>query len=75
MHLAALHPEQRLVLLTPFDRLLAVARGAMLWLPGDLLLIDSWDAPLTDQPPDVDAAALGPSWLTAARKHSLPQLP
>ena len=33
MHLAALHPEQRLVLLTPFDRLLAVARGAMLWLP------------------------------------------
>ena len=44
MHLAATQPVQRLVLLVPFDSLLAVARGTMPWLPVDLLLLDRWDA-------------------------------
>ena len=44
VHLAATRPVQRLVLLVPFDSLLAVARGAMPWLPLDLLLLDRWDA-------------------------------
>ncbi len=44
VHLAATQPVQRLVLLVPFDSLLAVARGAMPWLPVDLLLRDRWDA-------------------------------
>jgi hypothetical protein len=35
---------QRLVLLVPFDSLLAVARNAKPWLPVDLLLRDRWDA-------------------------------
>jgi pimeloyl-ACP methyl ester carboxylesterase len=35
---------QRLVLLVPFDSLLAVARNAMPWLPVELLLRDRWDA-------------------------------
>ncbi|MEO1003252.1 MAG: hypothetical protein AAFX65_09090 [Cyanobacteria bacterium J06638_7] len=44
VHLAATRPVQRLVLLVPFDSLLAVARGAMPWLPVDWLLHDRWDA-------------------------------
>ncbi|MFI0403856.1 MAG: alpha/beta hydrolase, partial [Cyanobium sp.] len=44
VHLAATQPIQRLVLLVPFDSLLAVARSAMPWLPVDLLLQDRWDA-------------------------------
>ncbi|SBO42104.1 alpha/beta hydrolase [Cyanobium sp. NIES-981] len=44
VHLAATRPVQRLVLLVPFDSLLAVARGAMPWLPVDLLLQVRWDA-------------------------------
>jgi hypothetical protein len=44
VHLAATRPVARLVLLVPFDSLLAVARGAMPWLPVDLLLRDRWDA-------------------------------
>jgi pimeloyl-ACP methyl ester carboxylesterase len=44
VHLAASRPVQRLVLLVPFDSLLAVARHAMPWLPVDLLLRDRWDA-------------------------------
>lgn len=32
------------MLLVPFDSLAAVARGAMPWLPVDLLLRDRWDA-------------------------------
>ena len=36
VHLAATRPVQRLVLLVPFDSLLAVARGAMPRLPVDL---------------------------------------
>lgn len=44
VHLAATRPVERLVLLVPFDSLLAVARGAMPWLPVDLLLRDRWDA-------------------------------
>ncbi len=44
VHLAALQPVQRLVLLVPFDSLLAVARAAMPWLPVDWLLLDRWEA-------------------------------
>jgi hypothetical protein len=44
VHLAATRPVQRLVLLVPFDSLLAVARDAMPWLPVSLLLHDHWDA-------------------------------
>jgi pimeloyl-ACP methyl ester carboxylesterase len=44
VHLAATRPVQRLVLLVPFDSLLAVARDAMPWLPVNLLLQDRWDA-------------------------------
>ncbi|MCP9926610.1 alpha/beta hydrolase [Cyanobium sp. CH-040] len=51
VHLAATRPVQRLVLLVPFDSLAAVARGAMPWLPVDLLLRDRWDA--ADEAPKV----------------------
>ncbi len=44
VHLAATQPVERLVLLVPFDSLAAVARGALPWLPVDLLLRDRWDA-------------------------------
>ncbi len=44
VHLAATGPVRRLVLLVPFDSLLAVARHTMPWLPIDLLLKDRWDA-------------------------------
>lgn len=44
VHLAATQPVQRLVLLVPFDSLVAVARDAMPWLPVSLLLRDRWDA-------------------------------
>jgi fermentation-respiration switch protein FrsA (DUF1100 family) len=43
VHLAATRPVQRLVLLVPFDSLLAVAHDAMPWLPVNLLLQDRWD--------------------------------
>jgi pimeloyl-ACP methyl ester carboxylesterase len=50
-----------LVLLVPFDSLLAVARGAMPWLPVDLLLQDRWDAaveaPRVRAPTTIVAAA------------------
>jgi pimeloyl-ACP methyl ester carboxylesterase len=62
VHLAATQPVQRLVLLVPFDSLLAVARGAMPWLPVDLLLLDRWDAaaeaPLVRAPTTIVAAAV-----------------
>jgi uncharacterized protein len=61
VHLAATYPLQRLVLLVPFDSLLAVARGAMPWLPVDLLLLDRWDAaaeaPRVRAPTTIVAAA------------------
>jgi pimeloyl-ACP methyl ester carboxylesterase len=61
VHLAANHPVQRLVLLVPFDSLLAVARGAMPWLPVNLLLRDRWDAaaeaPGVSAPTTIVAAA------------------
>ncbi len=61
VHLAATRPVQRLVLLVPFDSLLAVARGAMPWLPVDLLLLDRWDAaaeaPRVQVPTTIVAAA------------------
>jgi len=61
VHLAATQPVRRLVLLVPFDSLLAVARGAMPWLPVDLLLRDRWDAaaeaPLVRAPTTIVAAA------------------
>jgi hypothetical protein len=44
VHLAATSPVRRLVLLVPFDSLLAVARHTMPWLPVDLILRDRWDA-------------------------------
>ena len=60
VHLAATQPVQRLVLLVPFDSLLAVARGAMPWLPVDLLLRDRWEAaaeaPLVQAPTTIVAA-------------------
>ena len=49
VHLAATRPVERLVLLVPFDSLLAVARGTMPWLPVDLLLRDRWEA-VTEAP-------------------------
>lgn len=61
VHLAATQPIQRLVLLVPFNSLLAVARGAMPWLPVDLLLQDRWDAaaeaPRVRAPTTIVAAA------------------
>jgi pimeloyl-ACP methyl ester carboxylesterase len=61
VHLAATRPVQRLVLLVPFDSLLAVAREAMPWLPVTLLLRDRWDAaaeaPLVSAPTTIVAAA------------------
>lgn len=61
-HLAATRPVQRLVLLVPFDSLLAVARGAMPWLPVDLLLLDRWEAaaeaPQVRAPTTIVAAAI-----------------
>ena len=61
VHLAATRPLQRLVLLVPFDSLAAVARGAMPWLPVDLLLRDRWDAaaeaPRVRAPTTIVAAA------------------
>ena len=61
MHIAATRPVQRLVLLVPFDSLLAVARDAMPWLPVNLLLRDRWDAaaeaPRVDAPTTIVAAA------------------
>jgi hypothetical protein len=61
VHLAATRPVQRLVLLVPFDSLLAVARDAMPWLPVNLLLRDRWDAaaeaPLVAAPTTIVAAA------------------
>jgi uncharacterized protein len=61
VHLAASQPVQRLVLLVPFDSLAAVARGAMPWLPVDLLLRDRWDAaaeaPRVRAPTTIVAAA------------------
>jgi pimeloyl-ACP methyl ester carboxylesterase len=60
VHLAATRPVHRLVLLVPFDSLLALARGAMPWLPVDLLLLDRWDAaaeaPLVSAPTTIVAA-------------------
>ncbi|MCP9820961.1 alpha/beta hydrolase [Synechococcus sp. Cruz-9H2] len=60
VHLAATRQVHRLVLLVPFDSLLAVARGAMPWLPMNLLLIDRWDAaaeaPLVRAPTTIVAA-------------------
>lgn len=44
VHLAATQPVERLVLLVPFDSVLAVAQGALPWLPVPLLLRDRWDA-------------------------------
>jgi len=62
VHLAALHPVQRLVLLVPFDSLLAVARAAMPWLPVDWLLLDRWEAaaeaPRVQAPTRIVAAPL-----------------
>ena len=62
VHLAATQPVKRLVLLVPFDSLLAVARGTMPWLPVDLLLLDRWDAaaeaPLVRAPTTIVAAAI-----------------
>jgi pimeloyl-ACP methyl ester carboxylesterase len=64
VHLAATRPVQRLVLLVPFDSLLAVARGAMPWMPVDVLLRDRWDAaaeaPLVRAPTTIVAAAFDP---------------
>jgi hypothetical protein len=64
VHLAATRPVQRLVLLVPFDSLAAVARGAVPWLPVDLLLRDRWDAaaeaPAVRAPTTIVAAAFDP---------------
>jgi hypothetical protein len=62
VHLAASRAVERLVLLVPFDSLLAVARRAMPWLPVDLLLVDRWDAtaeaPRVRAPTTIVAAGL-----------------
>ena len=61
VHLAATRPVRRLVLLVPFDSLLAVARGTMPWLPIRLLLQDRWEAaaeaPRVRAPTTIVAAA------------------
>lgn len=61
VHLAATQPVERLVLLVPFDSVLAVAQGALPWLPVPLLLRDRWDAaaeaPLVRAPTTIVAAA------------------
>ncbi|MEB3261572.1 MAG: alpha/beta hydrolase [Cyanobacteriota bacterium] len=61
VHLAATNPVSRLVLLVPFDSLLAVARGTMPWLPVSLLLRDRWnaaaEAPRVNAPTTIVAAA------------------
>jgi pimeloyl-ACP methyl ester carboxylesterase len=61
VHLAATRPVRRLVLLVPFDSLLAVAHAAMPWLPVPLLLRDRWDAaaeaPQVRAPTTIVAAA------------------
>ncbi len=61
VHLAATQPVRRLVLMVPFDSLLAVARGTMPWLPVDLLLRDRWEAaaeaPRVRAPTTIVAAA------------------
>jgi uncharacterized protein len=61
VHLAATRELERLVLLVPFDSLLAVARGAAPWLPIELLLRDRWDAaaqaPQVRAPTTIVAAA------------------
>jgi hypothetical protein len=53
------------VLLVPFDSLAAVARGAMPWLPVDLLLRDRWDAaaeaPYRNFPPGVAELVVDPA--------------
>lgn len=60
VHLAATNPVSRLVLLVPFDSLLAVARGTMPWLPVSLLLRDRWnaaaEAPRVNAPTTIVAA-------------------
>lgn len=43
-HLAAVREVQRLVLVTPFDSLVNVARGHFRWLPVGLLLRDRFDS-------------------------------
>ena len=65
VHLAASRPVQRLVLLVPFDSLLAVARHTMPWLPVDLLLRDRWDA--AAEAPQVQA----PTILVAAANYQV----
>ena len=61
VHLAATRPVHRLVLLVPFDSLLAVAQATMPWLPVSLLLQDPWDAaaeaPKVQAPTTLVAAA------------------
>jgi hypothetical protein len=65
VHLAATQPVGRLVLLVPFDSLLAVARRTMPWLPVDLLLRDRWDA--AAEAPQVQA----PTTLLAAANDTV----
>lgn len=54
--LAAERPVDRLVLITPYDSLEAVAGNAYPWVPVSLLLKDKYRA--VDRVPDVDAPAL-----------------
>lgn len=65
VHIAATRPVRRLVLLVPFDSLLAVARGTMPWLPVDLLLRDRWEA--ATEAPRVRA----PTTIVAAAKDAV----
>jgi pimeloyl-ACP methyl ester carboxylesterase len=65
VHLAATQPVRRLVLVVPFDSLLAVAQAAMPWLPIPLLLRDRWEA--TSEAPFVRA----PTTLVAAAQDSV----
>ncbi|MEX0707772.1 MAG: alpha/beta fold hydrolase [Woeseia sp.] len=54
--LAAERPVARLVLITPFDSIEAVARNAYPWVPVSLLLKDKYRA--VDRVPEVDAPVL-----------------
>lgn len=54
--LAAARPVTRLVLISPYDSLEAVARNAYPWVPVSLLLKDKYRA--VDHVPDVDAPVL-----------------
>lgn len=74
MQVAARHPPRRLVLVTPFDRMAALARHHYPWLPAGLLLRERYDslaqAPALRVPTTLIVAARD-SIVPPARAHAL----